>query len=130
MLFKQLLLKFNTPLDNGDEFRRCGFIYDPSKEIKILFNNKEAGVLLKIAIEDLKLYAYFETSIDMENEKLYLCPNFNIKISYNKRKKTWSDCDLRGGKEFKKKEPTKSFVFLLYDIDSLVMSAVQSLIVF
>ncbi|MBR3832583.1 MAG: hypothetical protein IKJ72_03025 [Mycoplasmataceae bacterium] len=119
---RQKILEFNKELENGDEFRRIGFlrkfpnIYHGNIKVGVIENFVEIGNELFV---DFTIEKEFEK--EFENKNLSIAPDFEIKVSFNKRKSTWSDIDLRGGKEFKRKEGD-TFVFLMYTINKFVIT--------
>ncbi|MCM1260561.1 MAG: hypothetical protein NC222_06360 [Staphylococcus sp.] len=121
MIYEQVVLLFNTILPNEDEYRKIGFINNKTN-YDILLNNKIVGKTLELFIAKNNLVTIFETEIDLIVNKLFLCPDFKINASYNKRKKTWSDYDLREGKEFKRKSKLDTYVFFNYEINNFVLS--------
>lgn len=123
MIYKQLVLVFNTTLPNNDEYRKFGFI-NHKKEYDILFNDKLVGKTLKLNINRNELFVLFDVDINIIKKKLFICPDFTINASYNNRKKTWSDYDLRKGKEFKRRSKFDSYVFLNYEIKNFVLSKI------
>ena len=119
---RQKILEFNKELENGDEFRRIGFL---RKFPNIYNGNIKVGSIEQFVEIGNELFADFiidkKFEKEFESKKLFIAPNFEIKVSFNKRKNTWSDVDLRGGKEFKRKDGD-TFVFLMYAITDFVVT--------